>query len=100
MSEGMATRRRWPQRSRAALADSKTPLGPPVAFPPAPQLDFDTGKLDEIMGVKGNATGGVYQFAVPRRDAAKEGGMEVNGPMGGANAINFQPTGGGSGNHR
>ena len=69
---------------------------PPAANPPAPPaIDLDTAKLDEIIGVKGNATGGVYQFGVPRREPATEGGMQVNGPMGGANAINFQPTGGG-----
>src|SRR6266851_4409108 len=56
---------------------------------------LDTAKLDEIIGVKGNAVGGVYQFGVPRRDPAMESGMQVNGPLGGANAINFQPTGNG-----
>jgi hypothetical protein len=79
-----------------ALAESKTPLGPPAANPPVPPpIDLDTAKLDEIMGVKGNAAGGVYQFGVPRRTPATEDGMAVNGPMGGANGINFQPTGGG-----
>jgi hypothetical protein len=81
---------------RAALAESKTPLGQPAANPPpAPAIDLDTAKLDEIIGVKGNAVGGVYQFGVPRREPATEGGTQVNGPLGGANAINFQPTGGG-----
>ncbi len=81
---------------RTALAESKTPLGAPAAPAAAPPpIDLDTAKLDEIVGVKGNAVGGVYQFGVPRREPATEGGMAVNGPMGGANAINFQPTGGG-----
>ena len=62
---------------------------------PAPAVDLDTAKLDQIMGVKGNAAGGVYQFAVPRRDPATESGMQVTGPLGGANGINFQPTGNG-----
>jgi len=80
----------------AALAASKTPLGPPAAAPAAPPaIDLDTAKLDEIIGVKGQANGGVYQFGVPRRDPATEGGVAVTGPLGGANAINFQPTGGG-----
>jgi hypothetical protein len=81
---------------RSALSVSKTPFDPPATTAgPAPAVDLDTAKLDEIIGVKGNAVGGVYQFGVPRRDPAIESGMPVNGPLGGANAINFQPTGNG-----
>ena len=80
----------------AALAVSKTPLAAPAAAPPAPPpVDLDTAKLDEIIGAKGQSNGGVYQFGVPRREPVMEGGVAVTGPMGGANAINFQPTGGG-----
>jgi len=82
---------------RAALAESKTPLGaPPAAASSPPAIDLDTAKLDETIGVKGQANGGVYQFAVPRRDAVTEMGMALPpGPTGVAIAINFQPTGGG-----
>jgi hypothetical protein len=81
---------------RSALSASKTPFDPPATTSgPAPAVDLDTAKLDEIMGVKGTANGGVYQFGVPRRDPIMESGMQVNGPLGGANAINFQPTGDG-----
>src|SRR5882757_4424190 len=81
---------------RSALAASKTPFDPPAANPPAPPaLDLDTAKLDEIIGVKGTPNGGVYQFGVPRRDPIMEMGLKVTGPMGGTNAVNFQPTGGG-----
>jgi hypothetical protein len=81
---------------RSALSASKTPFDPPsTAAGPAPAVDLDTAKLDQIMGVKGTANGGVYQFGVPRRDPATESGMQVNAPLGGANAINFQPTGNG-----
>jgi hypothetical protein len=47
--------------------------------------------------VKGQPNGGVYQFAVPRRDPVTEGGMKLEpaGPIGVATAIGFQPTGGG-----
>ena len=78
-----------------ALAESKTPLS--VATPPAPAVDLDTAQLDQIIGVKGQATGGVYQFGVPRRDAIKEDGMALSpaGPLGLATGIGFQPTGGG-----
>jgi hypothetical protein len=82
---------------RAALSsDSKTPFDPPPASaPPAPAIELDTTKLDGILGVKGAANGGVYQFNVPRREPSTEGGMAVNAALGGANAINFQPTGDG-----
>ena len=84
------------QALHAALALSKTPMSPPAAGTPPP-VDLDTAKLDEIIGAKGQANGGVYQFAVPRRDPISEGGMQISpaGPMGLATAINFQPTGGG-----
>jgi biotin operon repressor len=81
---------------RAALGQSKTPFDPPAASPaPAPAIDLDTGKLDEIIGVKGQANGGVYQFTVPRRDPITEEGVQLTPAMGAAIAISFQPTGGG-----
>src|SRR5438094_1327896 len=82
---------------RDALAASKTPLAMTVGAAPPPAVDLDTAQLDQIIGVKGQNNGGVYQFAVPRRDPISEGGMELApvGPMGVAQAINFQPTGGG-----
>ena len=81
---------------RDALAASKTPLAAAAASPP-PAIDLDTAQLDQLIGVKGQANGGVYQFGVPRRAAIMEGGMAIApaGPMGVATAINFQPTGGG-----
>jgi hypothetical protein len=81
---------------RSALALSKTPFDPPTTGAAQPAaLDLDTAKLDEIIGFKGTAVGGVYQFGVPRRDPPVEMGLKVTGPLGGANAINFQPTGNG-----
>src|SRR5207244_5264248 len=81
---------------RSALALSKTPFDPPATAPtPAPTIDLDTAQLDQIIGAKGTVNGGVYQFNVPRRDPITEGGMTVPIAMGSANAINFQPTGGG-----
>ena len=80
----------------ALTVGSKTPLATPAAVPP-PAVDLDTAQLDQIIGVKGQANGGVYQFAVPRRDPVTENGMQISpvGPMGVAIAIGFQPTGGG-----
>jgi hypothetical protein len=81
---------------RSALLASGTPFDSAATTAgPAPAVDLDTAQLEQIMGVKGTANGGVYQFAVPRRDPAMESGMQVNTPLGGANAINFQPTGSG-----
>ena len=82
---------------RTALADSKTPLEAPAAAAPPPAVDLDTAQLDQIIGVKGQANGGVYQFGVPRREPVTEGGMTLApvGPLGVATGIGFQPTGGG-----
>jgi hypothetical protein len=81
---------------RGALALSKTPLTPPAAPAAPPPIDLDTAQLDQIIGVKGAANGGVYQFNVTRRDPITDEGMMVGMPaMGGATGINFQPTGGG-----
>src|ERR1700751_2777575 len=80
----------------AALAESKTPLSAAPAAPtPPPQIDLDTAAIDQTLGAKGTNTGGVYQFSIPRAEPIKDGGMDVPPPMGSANAINFQPTGGG-----
>jgi hypothetical protein len=81
---------------RDALSASKTPLTASAAGAPPP-IDLDTAQLDQIIGVKGQNNGGVYQFNVPRRDPISEAGMQLTpvGPMGVAEAIGFQPTGGG-----
>jgi hypothetical protein len=83
---------------RTALAESKTPLTPSTAAAPPPAIDLDTAQLDQIIGVKGQANGGVYQFGVPRRDPVTMDGMAVApaGPLGVATGIGFQPTGGGN----
>jgi hypothetical protein len=86
-----------------ALATSKTPLGPapsgssqPQAAPAAPpQIDLDTTAIDQALGAKGSNNGGVLQYGIPRAEPIKESGMEVPPALGSANAINFQPTGGG-----
>src|SRR5205807_8673614 len=80
-----------------ALGASKTPLTPAAAPAAPPAVDLDTAKLEETIGAKGQNNGGVYAFAVPRRDAITEHGAPIvpPGPMGVAIAINFQPTGGG-----
>ncbi len=81
----------------AALAASKTPLAAPAAPASPPAIELDTAQLDQIIGVKGQANGGVYQFGVPRRDPVTQEGMAITpaGPLGAATGIGFQPTGGG-----
>ena len=80
----------------AALAESKTPLtAAPAAPTPPPAIDLDTAALDQTLGAKGTNNGGIYQFSIPRAEPITDGNMNVPPPMGSANAINFQPTGGG-----
>ena len=87
----------------AGLALSKTPLAAavsgtsqPVAAPASPPaIDLDTAAIDQLLGAKGTNNGGIYQFGIPRAEPVKDGGMVVPPAMGSANAINFQPTGGG-----
>jgi hypothetical protein len=77
------------------LAASKTPLTVAAPASPPPSVDLDTAKLDQIIGTKGQANGGVYQFTVKRRDPITQEGMPLTpvGPMGVAIGINFEPTG-------
>jgi uncharacterized protein DUF1259 len=79
----------------SALVLSKTPFtsAPPPATPPT--IDLDTAAIDTALGAKGAIAGGVYQVGVPRAEPSKAMGMAVTGPLGGAEAINFQPLGGG-----
>jgi hypothetical protein len=79
-----------------ALAESKTPLssGPAPSAAPPP-IDLDTAAIDQTLGAKGTNNGGVYQFGIPRAESITDNGMAVPPAMGSANAINFQPTGGG-----
>ena len=79
-----------------ALAESKTPLSTAPAAPsPPPPIDLDTAALDQTLSAKGANNGGVYQFSIPRAEPIRDNGMDIPPPMGSANAINFQPTGGG-----
>jgi Domain of Unknown Function (DUF1259) len=81
-----------------ALAESKTPLGPPAtgsSQPAAPPIDLDTAALDRVLGAKGTNNGGILQYGIPRAEPVKDMGMTVPPAMGSAQAINFEPLGGG-----
>jgi hypothetical protein len=77
-----------------ALAASHTPLAPPAAAAAA-KPDIDVEQVEQAIGRKGNAVGGVLQFGIPRGDAIADAGMAVPPAMGTATAVNFQPIGGG-----
>ncbi|MES0101695.1 DUF1259 domain-containing protein [Mesorhizobium sp. M0019] len=84
----------------AGLALSKTPMESAASGAVQPQassqqIDFDTAAVDQAIGHKGKANGGVYQFTIPRAETITDSGMAVPVSMGTAIAINFQPTGGG-----
>ncbi len=70
---------------QAPLAGSEQPA----------RLDLDTAMIDQVLGAKGKAVAGVYQVGIPRAETIKDGDMEVPVAMGSAEALNFQPTGGG-----
>jgi hypothetical protein len=78
-----------------ALALSKTPFTAAPAPAAPPTIDLDTAAIDSALGAKGSIAGGVYQVGVPRAQPAKAMGMDISGPLGGAESINFQPLGGG-----
>ncbi|MDX8512148.1 DUF1259 domain-containing protein [Mesorhizobium captivum] len=78
----------------AALEFSKTPLKSAAGASPA-AVDLDTAAIDSIIGRNGKASGGVYQFTIPRAEKITEGDMPVPASMGTGIAINFEPLGGG-----
>ena len=80
---------------RAALSESKTPLAAPPAAGSPPPLEIDTAAIEQTLGAKGTANGGVYQFNIGRAETITDGGMPIPIAMGSGIVINFQPTGGG-----
>ena len=56
-----------------ALAASHTPLAAPSASAAA-KPDLDAEQIEQVIGRKGNAVGGVLQFGIPRGDAIVDDG--------------------------
>lgn len=79
---------------RTALAKSRTPMAQPASTP-AGQLHLDTAVLDGIIGAQGKASGGVYQFVIPRPEKLTDGNRPTPASMGTGTVLNFQPVGGG-----
>jgi biotin operon repressor len=84
-----------------ALALSKTPFTAPApSASPNPDIGIDTKQIDQIMGQTGKINGVVFQYSIARADditdaAMTSGSFVIPPAMGVAQAINFQPTGGG-----
>ncbi len=77
---------------RAALAESKTPLGtpPPASSVPATEPPAFVKTISDTLGATGHWAGGVLAFGIPRADAITVGGMMLTPPQGVAESINFQ----------
>jgi hypothetical protein len=83
-----------------ALSLSKTPFAASTAPAQTQDIGIDTKQIDQIMGQTGKANGVVYQYSIARADEAADVSMDAKGTvippaMGVAQAINFQPAGGG-----
>jgi hypothetical protein len=68
---------------------------PPASPPSAEKIALDTEALDAILGAKGTANGGVYQYMIARAEPIKGAGMVVPPALGTGHVVNFQPTGDG-----
>ena len=84
---------RMAQAIAQALVLTGTPA--PGAAGATEKLDLDTEKIDRVLGRKGTANGGVYQFSVARDEAIVDHEVPLPPSLGISTAINFQPTGGG-----
>ncbi|OBA75197.1 peptidase M23 [Mycobacterium sp. 1554424.7] len=92
---GMGDAVRLAQGLRAAL--DATSIGPP-APPPAQQapVDIDTAGVEQALGHKGTADGGLFKYSIPRKDTIVEDGHALPAvSLNLTTVINFQPVGGG-----
>lgn len=83
-----------------ALSLSKTPFAASTAPAQTQDIGIDTKQIDQITGQSGKVNGIVYQYSIARADEVTDVSMDAKGTvippaMGVAQAINFQPTGGG-----
>src|SRR5215212_5090745 len=91
--EGHGDPAKLAQTFRAALEQSGTPLAAPSGGFGEQEVGLDTATLERVLGHKGKASGGVYQFSIPRAEPVADGGMGVPPSMGTGIAINFQAAG-------
>lgn len=81
---------------KAALAESKTPMGKPATPPKGTEPAF-VKDVEDTLGRKGTFGGGVLAFGVPRAEPIlmSPGGMTLPPSLGVAESINFQEVGAG-----
>ena len=92
---GMGDAVQLAQGLRVALeATSIGPATPAPAQPPP--VDIDTAGVEQALGRKGTADGGLFKYSIPRRDTIVEDGHVLPAvPLNLTTVINFQPVGGG-----
>jgi hypothetical protein len=77
-----------------ALALTHTPLTPQPANPADQQVDLDTASLDQVLGLTGKVSGGVYKYSVaPTYPIMSTDGMTIPPSMGMSTGLAFQPLG-------
>lgn len=86
-----------------ALALTRTPFAAPGTGSQSADIPIDTKEIDQIIGQSGKVNGGVYQYSIARADEITDEAMMagekrpiIPPAMGIAQAINFQPIGGGN----
>ncbi|WP_330308448.1 MULTISPECIES: DUF1259 domain-containing protein [unclassified Streptomyces] len=70
---------------------------PPASPPPAtqPPIALDTAGIDQALGRKGTADGGIYKFSIARAHTVDDGEHVLPPALGITTAVNFQPLGAG-----
>jgi biopolymer transport protein ExbD len=86
---------KFAQTIKRAVGLTKTPIPQGSSTKETADIGFDVAAVEKTMGRKGNVSGGVLHFNVPRAEKLTEEGMETPPSMGAGTAINFQPTGNG-----
>jgi hypothetical protein len=94
---GMGDAVQLAQGLRAALeATSIGPVTPAPAPAQQPPVDIDTAGVEQALGRKGTADGGLFKYSIPRKDPIVEDGHVLPAvPLNLTTVINFQPVGGG-----
>jgi hypothetical protein len=79
---------------KAALAQTGIPPASPPP-PSQPPIDLNTAGIDQAIGRKGTADGGIYKFTIARKDTIDDGAHILPPAFGITTGINFQPLGAG-----
>lgn len=78
---------------RSALERTQTSLAKPQEQAETATPDFDMGRLDQLLGHAGKASGRVYQISIPRDQEITAQGHKLPTAMGLATVLNFQAAG-------